>query len=158
MNRQINREGYPAFARNINPEEKRLIAGHEKWLPDTIIDCHAHCNLEKHVLNIEERAFQHMLSTFLSFSLEESNEWNLLLHPGKKIFTLRFPGVARGIDHREANSYLLRNSPEQDRIALFGLSDDIGYTIDAMQHPQVSALKMYHSYSNPSATQSNQRY
>jgi hypothetical protein len=94
-----------------------------------------------------------MLSTFPSFSLEESREWHSLLHPGKHIRSLRFPKTFRGIDHRAANLYLLKHSDVQDRIALYGLPDDPEYTIETLRYPRVSALKMYYLYLEPLATE-----
>jgi len=130
-----------------------LIREFQEWLPDTIIDCHAHCNLSEHVRSIDDRAYNHMLSTFPSFSLEESREWHALLHPGKDVRSLRFPKTFRGIDHRAANLYLLEQSDVQNRISLYGLPDDPEYTIGMLGHPRVSALKMYYSYLEPPATE-----
>lgn len=153
MNTGIDRKAYLAYARSLNKQEQDLILEFQGWLPNTIIDCHAHCNLPEHVCSINDRAYNHMLSTFPSFSLEESNEWNELLHPGKNIHSLHFPNVFRGIDHKAANLYLLSQSDIQDRVALYGLPDDPEYTIEMLKHPRVSALKMYYSYLEPPATE-----
>ncbi len=153
MNPQIPREAYLAYARSFTDKENQLINEFSEWLPDEIIDCHAHCNLPEHVGSIDERTYHHMLSTFPSFSLEESRAWHTLLHPGKRIRTLRFPKTFRGIDHRAANSYLLKESPKQDRVAIYGLPDDPSYTISMFVHSNVSALKMYYSYLEPPATE-----
>jgi hypothetical protein len=99
-----------------------------------------------------------MLSTFPSYSLEESREWKELFHPGKIVRTLRFAKTFRGIDHKSANLYLLDESPIQDRVALYGLPDDIDYTTSMMANPRVSALKMYYSYLDPPATQVYQSF
>lgn len=151
MNHDIPREAYLAYAKNFTDKECGLIDEFSLWLPNEIIDCHAHCNLSEHVRSIDERAYHHMLSTFPSFSLDESKEWQTLLHPGKTVRTLRFPKTFRGVDHRAANLYLLHKSPEQDRVALYGLPDDPDYTISMLQHPRASALKMYYSYLEPPA-------
>ncbi len=153
MNRKIDREAYLAYARALTDKERDLVREFQEWLPDTIIDCHAHCNLAEHIRSIDEHAYNHMLSTFPSFSLEESKEWHALLHPGKEIRSLRFPKTFRGIDHRAANLYLLKQSDVQDRIALYGLPDDPEYTIGMLGHPRVSTLKMYYSYLEPPATE-----
>lgn len=153
MNQEIDRDAYLTYAKSLTDNEKGLIREFEEWLPDAIIDCHAHCNLPEHVRSIDERAYNHMLSTFPSFSLEESKKWHALLHPGKKIRSLRFPKTFRGIDHRVANLYLLEQSDTQDRVALYGLPDDPEYTIGMLGHPRVSALKMYYSYLEPPATE-----
>ena len=76
MNRTIDREAYLAYARALTGKEQDLVREFQEWLPDTIIDCHAHCNLPEHVRSIDERAYNHMLSTFPSFSLAESKEWH----------------------------------------------------------------------------------
>ena len=152
MNRKIDREAYLRYARTLTKKECGLVCEFQEWLPDTIIDCHAHCNLSEHVCSIDDRAYNHMLSTFPSFSLEESREWHALLHPEKNIRSLRFPKTFRGIDHRAANLYLLEQSDAQDRVALYGLPDDPEYTIGMLEHPRVSALKMYYSYIEPPAT------
>lgn len=151
MINNINRDAYLYYAKQINLKELAFIKDFNEWLPNTIIDCHAHCNQQKHVEYIDNRAYGHMLSTFPSFDLEESKEWNKLLHPNKTIFTLRFPNVFRGINHKEANAYLLRQSPKSDKSAIYGLPDDKDYTIKALNYHGVSALKMYHSYPQPTA-------
>lgn len=153
MNRKIDREAYLAYTRALTENEHDLVREFQEWLPDTIIDCHAHCNLPEHIRSIDDRAYNHMLSTFPSFSLEESKEWHALLHPGKNVRSLRFPKTFRGIDHRAANLYLLEQSDVQDRVALYGLPDNPEYTIEMLEHPRVSALKMYYLYLEPPATE-----
>jgi len=149
----INHNAYLKFARELTSAEQSLIKKYEDWLPSLIIDCHAHCNLPSHVNYISGRVREHMMSTFPSFSLEESYEWMKIFHPGKKILSLRFPVTFRGINHKEANSYLLGESPAHDRIALYGLPDDIGYTAKELRRARVSALKMYHFYLEPAANE-----
>lgn len=153
MQRTINREAYLSYAESFIHTERHLIDEFDQWLPERIIDCHAHCNRPEHVRTIDDRAFHHMLSTFPSFTLEESKDWHQKFHPSKEVRTLRFPNVFRGIDHKAANLYLLEKSPSQDRVALYGLPDDRDYTIDMLDHPRVSALKMYYLYFEPPATQ-----
>lgn len=153
VNIKIERDAYLRHSSQLNQAEIQMRFMFNEWLPDDIIDCHAHCNLPEHAIWIDDQAYRHMLSTFPGFTLEESNAFQLLFHPEKKIRTLRFPKTFRGIDHRSANQYLLEQSSLEDRIALYGLPDDIQYTIEAMKHPRVSALKMYYSYFNPPATE-----
>lgn len=152
MNPRINREAYLEHARVFTTSERSLIEVFAGWLPPTIIDSHAHCNLPEHVHFVSDRSYGHMLSTFPSFSLDESKQWHQLLHPGITVRSLRFPKTFRGIDHKAANGYLLANSPDEDRVALYGLPDDVVYTVDMLAHPRVSALKMYYSYLEPPAT------
>lgn len=153
MESTICREDYLRYAGTFTETEGVLIREFAQWLPQIIIDCHAHCNLPGHVRQVDDRAYHQMLSTFPSFSLEESREWQTLLHPGKTVRTLRFPKTFRGIDHKAANRYLLTQSPAQDNVALYGLPNDPAYTIEMLGHPRVSALKMYYSYLEPPATE-----
>jgi hypothetical protein len=153
MTANIRQEDYLKHARGLTLLEEGFIKDFGDWLPNSIIDCHAHCNLPEHVLGITSRAYNHMMSTFPSFTLEESGDCNVLLHPTKNIRSLRFPVVFRDIDHRAANLYLLEKSPAEDRVALYGIPDDPDYTVHMLNHPRVSALKMYYSYLEPPATQ-----
>lgn len=153
MNPSIDRDAYLAHASVLTEIEKRNIREFTDWLPDQIIDSHSHSGLPEHVRWIDDRAYGHMLSTFPSFSLEESEAWHARLHPGKRIRSLRFAKTFRGIDHKAANNYLLERSPTQDRIALFGLPDDPDYTVDMLGHVRVSALKMYYAYLEPPGTE-----
>lgn len=150
MNR-VSTADHFRHALTIKPEEEVLRKKIEEWLPRTIIDCHAHCNLESHVDFVSDPAFRHMLSTFTYFSLEDSIKLRDLFYPMRKVRSLRFPKTFRGINHRAANDYLLAESPEEDRIAVFGLPEDVEYTVKMMRHPRASALKMYWSYVEPPA-------
>lgn len=146
------REAYLTHALKLSEEEFQAIADFESWLPSNIIDVHAHSNLTEHVEYIPSAAYNHMLSTFPSYSLEESRKIQKILHLSKKIRALRFAKTFKGINHKKANTYLLEQSPVDDRVALFGLPEDIGYIIDMLAHARVSALKMYYSYLSPPAT------
>ncbi len=122
------------------------------WLPPDIIDAHAHCNLPGHVGVLPERVQNHMMSTFPSLTLEESIAIKAIFFPGKKVRTLRFASAFSGIDHFAANDYLLKNSPSDDRVALYVLPDDIDYSVQMMDNVRVSALKAYYLYFDPPAT------
>lgn len=148
----IRSADYLAHALSFKKQEVALRRRLMEWLPDSIIDCHVHSNLAEHVDYMEERVIRTILSTFPSISIEESNLLNEKFYPGKVVKKLRFPHVFRGMNHREANDYLLGNSPAHDRIAVFGLPDDIEYTSAIMHHSRTSALKMYYLYVNPTAT------
>lgn len=144
-------EDYFCHAYRMSEAEIRIRDSLMEWLPDDIVDAHAHCNLREHVVEINPRARTHMLSTFPYFTLEDSERQRTMFFPGKKLRSLRFAKTFRGLNHRAANDYLLERSPEEDRIALFGLPEDIEYTNRMMRHPRVSALKMYWSYVEPPA-------
>lgn len=144
-------EDYFSHAYRMSEAEIRIRDSLMEWLPDDIVDAHAHCNLREHVVEINPRARMHMLSTFPYFPLEDSEWLRTMFFPGKKLRSLRFAKTFRGLNHRAANDYLLEQSPDEDRIALFGLPEDIEYTNRMMHHPRVSALKMYWSYVEPPA-------
>lgn len=92
------------------------------------------------------------MSTFPSFSIEESGAINRAFYPNSTVKSLRFPHVFRGINHRDANAYLLDHTSDNDRAALYGLPDDTPYTLEMLDDPRVAALKMYPSYLQPAAT------
>lgn len=153
MGNYIDRKAYLAYAREFTLSESKIIGEFTDWLPQDIIDCHAHCNLPAHVGQMSNLAYNHMFSTFPSFTLQESEEWNKLFHPGKSIRTLRFALPFKGINHKSANLYLLEGSPVEDRVALCGLPDDPDYTIGMLAHKKTLALKMYYAHLEPWATE-----
>lgn len=148
----INFGNYYCYAMDLTKEEREIQKEILDWLPDKIIDSHVHCGTEKEVIRIEDRVLQHMASTYLSHTVQESKMLHDKFFPGKNVFNLKFPFVIRGIDYKQTNEYLLKNTDKKDRIALYGIPDDVDYTIDSLETGQYSALKMYYSYFNPSAT------
>lgn len=149
----VPRDEYLKVALKFTDEELRLSKSFSEWLPDSIIDCHSHSNLGEHVDSISEQAMGHMLSTFPYFSIEESVRLRGLFFPGKNVRSLRFPKTFKGIDHKAANTYLLTQSDSRDGIAVFGLPHDTAYTCKVLSHERASALKMYHAYFTPPATE-----
>lgn len=142
---------YMASALAFSAAELEVRSSLADWLPDSIIDCHVHCNLDAHVLDVDDTTFHHMMSTFPSFSLEQSYTLRSLLYPSKRVRSLRFSHVFRGIDHRAANIYLCEHKDPADRVALYGIPTDIEYTVQALRSMPVSALKMYPAYFSPRA-------
>jgi predicted TIM-barrel fold metal-dependent hydrolase len=142
---------YLQYSLEFKPEEEALCRFFGSWLPERIIDAHAHCNLEAHVEGMSESTYRHMLSTFPYYSLETSLELKRRFYGDRHTRTLRFAKTFKGVNHRAANEYLLANSPEGDRIAIFGLPEDVPYTTRMLKHPRCSALKMYWSYVTPPA-------
>lgn len=149
---ETQRQQYLAEATTLNDDELAKIAEYSGWLPEVIIDAHAHAGLPEHVDDVPSKAYGHMMSTFPSYSLEESKSVQALLHPEQRIRSIRFAKTFRGISHVAANAYLLDNSSEDDLVALYGLPDDVPYTVDMLADPRVSGLKMYYSYLEPNAT------
>lgn len=142
---------YMADSFAFTAEEVALRGSYATWLPPSIIDCHAHCGRYEDVEFMGRKTYKHMISTFPYFTLEQSENARAVFYPGKTVRSLRFAKTFRGINHRKVNDYLLENSPQEDRVALFGLPEDVGYTVGMMHHPKVSALKMYYSYVEPTA-------
>ena len=122
------------------------------WLPPEVVDAHAHATPPEHVEEIPPKAYNHMLSTFPGYTIEESQTVHDLLHPETVIHTLRFAKTFKGIAHIATNAFLLENNPAGDRVALFGLPDNVPYTVGMLSDPRVAGLKMYYSYLDPSAT------
>lgn len=149
---ESQRQAYFEHALNITQEESEKIKEYADWLPHTIIDSHAHSNLPEHVIDVPSKAYNHMLSTFPAYTIEESQAVHEVLHPNTEIRSLRFAKTFKGIAHIAANAYLLDNCPESDRVALYGLPDNIPYTVDMLHDPRVAGLKMYYSYLDPNAT------
>ncbi len=147
----IDTSAYLKKALALSLEERRLQRVMMDILPDEIIDCHAHCNLPEHVGELDDQVMHHMMSTFPSFTLDESYLMQAIFYPKKRVRTLRFANAYRGIDHRAANEYLLGNSSEYNPVALYGIPNDIEYTIGKLADPRVKALKMYYQYFNPPA-------
>lgn len=84
---------YFVHAYRLTDTEIRIRDSLMEWLPNQIIDAHAHCNLAEHIDNINERTLEHMLSTFPYLSLEDSKQLHNLLFPKKIVRSLRFAHV-----------------------------------------------------------------
>jgi hypothetical protein len=140
---------YYPYSFALKPEEEDLRSKFHQWLPDEIIDCHAHCCLPEHVLGFDEAIMRHMMTTFPVFTLEQSYYEQQLFYPGKIVKTLRFAHAYRGINHRASNEYLVANRRSFDRVALYGIPDDVEYTIRELRSGNYTGLKMYYQYFNP---------
>ena len=148
----INRDAYLAHALELTREEQARRDALMDWLPSQIIDVHTHANLGEHVRWIDERSRGHMLSTFPHFTIAESDTMTEIFFPGIHVRRLRFAKTFKGIDHKAANVYLLDHAHTDDQVALYGLPDDIDYTVKQLQTGAYAALKMYYSYLSPPAT------
>lgn len=140
----LRRNEYLEYSLNFNDTELATRTIMIDWLPNDIIDCHAHCLLREHLSTLDPLIERHMASTFAYFSLEESQANNRLFFENKSMQKLRFALPFMGINFVAANSYLLEHSPFTDRIALYAPPDAIDYCCTTMRHPRVSALKMYY--------------
>jgi hypothetical protein len=142
---------YLKDALHLHPKEERLRTDFNAWLPDQIIDCHAHANSVDDVKEIPLQALNRVYASFPGFTVEDSLHVRELLYPEKRVRTLRFANPYKGINHRGANTHLISVSPPEDRVALCGLPDDPTYTINKISEGNYTALKIYPYYFEPPA-------
>lgn len=146
---QIPRDSYLGHSLSFKPIEIDIRKSIMDWIPTNIIDAHAHCNLSEHLCGLDDETYKHMVSTFPYFSLEESKYFHKIFFPGKNIRSLRFALPFFGLDTRQANDYLLDESPKDDRVALVIAPGYTEYAYMMIDHPRVSAVKMYYKHCNP---------
>lgn len=143
------------FTHGMNPTD-REVAWRDNLnsrLPDQIIDAHVHNSTEDSFDPNEMSDFTwgHMVSTYPVTTIEQSSQIGDLMFPDKVVSKLRFAHAFRGIAHAVVNTYLVDNSPAQDRVALFGLHEtpeEIDYTIAELENgsgTKYNGLKMYYS-------------
>lgn len=121
------------------------------WLPKTIVDAHVHCNDPRDVSELPLRIRRHMISTFPGWPIDLSHYVQRMLYPDRHLVAVRFPNPYPGVDHRAANDYLLAHASGDDRVAAFGLQEDVEYTRQIIRDVNVVALKMYYLYADPPA-------
>ena len=140
-------------AKSLTPSEIRSIEFYTGWLPDRIVDAHAHSGEESTSQNakVPQKNLRHMSSTYLHFPIERSRQFDSLFHPGKKITRIRFAKVQRGLSQSATNQYLLSRYSKSDRMAAFGMKEDLEGTIRVLSDPRCCALKMYYLYCEPTA-------
>jgi len=150
---KISKDAYMDYAFQFTGEERHLQNMFMDWLPDVILDSHAHLLPEVFApIRLEDFDCTRVASTFPSYSLEESNLVSAAFYPNKKLIRQRFVLPLRGVNFRGANNYI-KNLPSSDGLpVLYGLPDDIEYTIREMQSRCYVALKAYSSYIDPPAT------
>lgn len=146
------------FTHSMKPTEYEIgfRDGLNDQLPSSIIDVHVHASEADHFdITQAQSILDKSASTFPETTIEQSQQIDALLHPGMNVRKLRFAHAFRGINHRAVNDYLLENSPEQDRVALFGISEndeEIEYTREELRSGQYSGLKMYYCSSSEEKT------
>jgi predicted TIM-barrel fold metal-dependent hydrolase len=117
-------------------------------LPSSIIDAHVHASEASHFdIQKAQNILNKSASTFPETTIEQSQRIDALLHPGMNVQKLRFAHAFAGIDHKAVNEYLIEQSPERDKVALFGVSEndeEIEYTRENLLMGKYSALKMYY--------------
>lgn len=146
-------DAYLKYALFLTPREKELVKEFSKWLPNEIVDAHVHSNTRSHCNFIDRDYSSRPSSTFPWFEISKHMKVNRLLYPGKRVKMLVFPVPFCGIDHRAANEYILREATRNPSVApiLYGLPDDIEYTISKLKTEKFYGLKMYPAYFSPRA-------
>lgn len=148
--REFDHHAYFEHGMSPTDDEIRLRDSLNTQLPGKIIDCHVHASTEDSfdVNNMSDFTWGHMVSTYPVTTIEQSNRISDLMMPDIDIRKLRFAHAFRGIAHAAVNEYLVENSPEPDRVALFGISDtpeEVDYTISELDTAHYNGLKMYYS-------------
>lgn len=143
-------EAYLEYALKFQSEEISLRAQFAEWLPDEIIDIHTHSNLKRHCLMVDKSILR-LLSTFPWFEISDHIRISKILYLNKKVRLLVFSNPYRGINHRAVNDYLVKIASDELGIfpVLYGLPDDIDYTISQLKTRRFYGLKMYPEYRFP---------
>lgn len=150
---EIDKDAYMRYALQFTEKEKQLQNMFMDWLPDVIIDSHAHILPEPFAPELlDSFEYGSIMSTFPSFSLEESDQAKAVFYPNKKVISARFLIPFRGAILKETNE-CIGNLPDSEGIpVLYCLPDDTEYTIREMESRRYVALKAYFSYFDPPAT------
>jgi predicted TIM-barrel fold metal-dependent hydrolase len=147
-------ELYIQHALTLNDVEVQMRDELMPQLPDTIIDSHTHAAVpgEFDHETLPEHVHRHMMSTFPTFGISDSDQASELLFPGKVVAKARFAHAFAGIDKREVNDFLATETKPEDYAILFGVSEtaeDVEYTIAQIETGIYKGLKMYYFASDP---------
>jgi hypothetical protein len=142
-------EEYLEHAFRLTFYEESLRDEYETWLPARIFDVHGHANRAADVGVLPNLIMNRPLSTFPSYTIDDSRRLQSVFHPTKEIVYLRFAQPYEGIDWRGANAYLKENLSALDYMAVCGDPRDEGYTIKELEDPRAFALKMYYFFTTP---------
>jgi hypothetical protein len=150
---KIPAEDYLNFALLLNEKEKILINEFGDWLPQKIVDCHVHANTKAQCINIDRYFMMRSLTTFPWFRVSDHKKVNNIFYPKNKIKMLLTPFPYKGIDHKNANSYIVSESQHDHTVlpVLCGIPNDPKYTIDSLKSGSFYGLKMYPAYEYPFA-------
>jgi predicted TIM-barrel fold metal-dependent hydrolase len=76
---------------------------------------------------------------------------NRIFYPGSRVKMLVSPIPYRGINHRVANNYITHHASKNPLIlpVLYGIPDDIKYTISNLETGEFYGLKMFRGYFSP---------
>lgn len=154
----LNPDFQAYFAHSLRPTEHEIEfrAILDDQLPSRIIDVHVHAaDTGQFDVTRAQSILDKSASTFPETTIEQSKQIDEILHPGIEVRKLRFAHAFKGINHRAVNDYLLESSPVEDRVALFGISEneeEIEYTREELRSERYSGLKMYYCSSSVEKT------
>lgn len=91
------------------------------FIPDRIIDCHNHIWLPEHIVgeDTEHRSQNWPGLVADSNSIEDLNETNKLLFPGKKVISVLYGQVSITIDREAVNDYVAQSAEKNGFPALY---------------------------------------
>lgn len=157
VNPEISSKAFDAYldhALTMNEHELALRDSLVPELPDRITDSHTHfvpagvCDPNE----IPPRILGHMMSTFASFTFDQSRALDEMFFPGKHVTKARFSHIFPNIDKPTVNKAALETAEQGDYPVLFGVSDSqdtIDYTIAQIESGDYRGLKMYYLASDP---------
>ncbi|MFQ6118340.1 MAG: amidohydrolase family protein [Methanosarcinales archaeon] len=153
-------DAYFEYALSLTSKEQKLIREFSKWLPNEIIDAHAHSNTKRQWKLIDDYYLSHLPGTFPWFEVSKHMKVNRILYPAIKVKMLLSPFTYRGTDHRTANNYIVRQATQNPQIipVACGISNDIDYTITILETRNFHGLKMYSEYFPPSTHKISQYF
>src|SRR5207237_7967075 len=119
-----------------------------------ICDAQTHIASESEIeADFPEDMQQHPVDTYRVYDFQHSQRAARLLWSGKEITSLRISHAFRGFRFRDINRRLLVQSQRVgDLFCLYGLPDDVQYTLKALEIMRPAALKMYYAYRKPPFT------
>jgi hypothetical protein len=147
---------YLDWARDLTPTEAEFRSECLRCLPPVIFDAHSHANGNDAYIGLSKYGRDQIRSSFPAWSLDDSIGIRELTYADQRVRFLRFAQPYRGIDHVQANSYLIGNAPAGDLLGLYGLPDYPDYTTRQLRSGLWAALKMYPHYFEPAADQLTQ--
>jgi hypothetical protein len=117
------------------------------WLPERIFDAHIHNFLREHVDEVPRSMESHIINTYPESSLQDTAVMHSTFFPGREVKGLHFSHAMPGVAFKKVNDWLQQSLPPSDRFALFGLQQDIPYTLERLDL-KPAALKQYYLLSS----------
>lgn len=112
-------------------------------LPPAVVDVHAHLNGPDAAHGYSDFGWAQRRSSFPRWSINDSRTIDNLLYGDRRIVRLWMPQPHAGIDHREANRYVLANSSDRDIPMVCAVLDDSSYTEQLVRSGAFVGVKSY---------------